>query len=79
MSLSAHSQYRDRRKPEVDTMPYSYRMPLRVLHSAQYHQQHCTLQAFEKFGTRYMHNIDDKHLTRPGIEAINSEFRTQPD
>ena len=36
-SLAAQSwQYRDRRKSEVETMPYSFRMTPRVLHSAQY-------------------------------------------
>ena len=29
----------------------SYRMTSRVLYSAQYHRQHCALQAFEQFGT----------------------------
>ena len=31
------------------TMPYSYRMTSRVLFSAQYYRQHCTLQAFKQF------------------------------
>ena len=34
----------------------------RVLYSAQYHRQHCTLQIFEQFGAQYMQNLDDKHL-----------------
>ena len=33
-------------------------MTSRVLYSAQYHRQHCTLQAFKQFGTLYMHNHD---------------------
>ena len=38
-SLSAQLwQYRDRRKPEAGTMPYSYRMTSRVLYSEQYHR-----------------------------------------
>ena len=47
-SLYAQSwKYRDRRKPEVGTMPYSYRMTSWVLYSAQYNTKHCTPQAFE--------------------------------
>ena len=58
-SLSAQSwQYRDRRKPEVRTIPYSYRMTSRVLYSAQYHRQHCALQTFEEFGALYMTRQD---------------------
>ena len=60
--LSAQSwQYCDRRKPEVRAMSYSYRMTSRVLHTAQYHWQHCTFQAFEQFGVLRMHNPDNKH------------------
>ena len=67
-SLSAQSlQYRDRRKPEAGTMPY-FRMTSRVLYSAQYHRQHCTLHACEQFGSLYMHNQDDKYPSRPGFE-----------
>ena len=43
-------------------------MTSRVLYSAQYHRQHCTLHAFEQFGALYMHNHDDKYLSRPGFE-----------
>ena len=61
-SLSAQSwQYRDRRKPEVGTLLYSYRMTSRVLYSAQYHRQHCALKNFEEFVALYMHNFDDTH------------------
>ena len=35
----------------------------------------CTLQAFEQFGTLYIHNLDDNYLTRPGIQSIISELR----
>ena len=35
-------------------MPYSFRLILRALCSAQYHRQHCTLQAFEQFGALYI-------------------------
>ena len=54
-------------------MPYSYRMTSRVLYSAQYHRQHCTLNAFEQFRTLYMHNLD-KNI-RPGRDPY-PEFRT---
>ena len=57
---------RDRRKPEVGTMPYSYRITSRILCIAHLHRQHYTLQAFEQFGALYMHNPDDKHPTWPG-------------
>ena len=72
-SPSAQSwQYRDRRKHEVGTMPYSYLMTARVLYqfiySAQNHRHNCTLQFFEQFGALYVHNRDDKHLMiRPNI------------
>ena len=71
MSLSAQSwQYRDRRKPEAVTMPYSNRMTSRVLYSAKYHRQ-----LFKQFQALYMHSSDDKHLTLPRFELIISEFR----
>ena len=38
-----------------------------VLYSAQYHRQHCTLQAFEQFGA--LHNQDNKYLARPGFKT----------
>ena len=75
-SLSAQtSQYRDRRKPEVGTILYSYRMTSKILYSSQYHRQHCALQAFEQFGALYTHSLDGTHHTRPGFEASTSEFR----
>ena len=56
--LSSHSaqskQYRDRKKPEIGTMSYSYWMTWRVIYSAQYHSQHWTLHDFEQFGTLYI-------------------------
>ena len=39
-----------------------FRMISRVFYSAQYHRLHYTLQAFEHFGTLYMHNHDDRYL-----------------
>ena len=75
-SLSAQSlQFRDRRKPEVGTLPYSFQMTSRVLYSAQYHRRHCTLHALEQFGALYMHSPDGKYSTWPGFETSTSEFR----
>ena len=48
-SFSAQSwQYRDRKKPKVRNMPYSYRMTSRVPYSTQYHRQHCTLRPLNR-------------------------------
>ena len=77
-SLFAQSwQYRDRRKPKVGTILYSYLIASRVLYSAQYHVQHCILQAI----ALYMQNLDDTHPTRPGFETSTCESRatTGPD
>ena len=66
---------RDRRKPDVGTIFYSYRMTSRVIYSAQYHRQHSALQAFKQFGALYRNNLDDTHPTRSGFETSTSEFR----
>ena len=42
-----------------------------VPYSAQYHRQHCILQAFEQ----YLHFLDAKDLTRHEFEPSTSEFR----
>ena len=58
-------------KPEVGIMPYSYRMTWswRVLYSAQYHRQHCTLHKFKQFGAR--DNVDDIYFnTAKGMAHI---------
>ena len=34
----------------------------------KYRRQYCTLQVFEQLGALYMHNLDDRHPTRLGIE-----------
>ena len=47
--------------------------------SAQYHRQHCTLQAFEQFGALYIHNHDDKYPARPGFEPGTSRLQTPVD
>ena len=51
-----------------DYAPLLFRMTSRVLYRAQYHRQHCTLQAFEQIGVIYMHSHDDKNPARPGFE-----------
>ena len=48
---------------------------LGVIYSAQYHRQHCTLQAFEQFGAKYMHNHDDKYPAREGFESGTSRLQ----
>ena len=55
------------------------RMTSRVLYSAQYHRQHCTLQAFEQFGALYMHIHDDKYPARPGFESGTSTLQAPVD
>ena len=60
---------------EFGIKPSSFRMTSRALYSAQYYRQHCTLQAFQQFGALYMHNPDDKYLTRPGYGPSTSEFQ----
>ena len=56
-----------------------FRMTSRVLYSAQYHRQHRTLQAFEQFGTLYVHNHDDKYPARPGFEPGTSRLHAPVD
>ena len=59
------------RQKEARSQDYAlllFRMTSRVLYSAQYHRQHCTLHAFEQYGALYMHNHDDKYPSRPGFE-----------
>ena len=45
-----------------------FRMTSRVVYSAQYNMQHCTLHAFEQFVALYIHNHDDKYPARPVFE-----------
>ena len=56
-----------------------FRMTSRVLYSAQYHGQQCTLHAFEQFGALYMHNHDDKYPNRPGFEPGTSRLQAPVD
>ena len=58
---------------------FLFRMTSRVLQSAQYHRQHCTLHAFEQFGALYMHNHDDKYPSRPGFEPGTSRLQALVD
>ena len=70
------------RQKEVRSWDYTlllFQMTSRVLYIAQYHRQHCTLLAFEKFGALYMHNHDDKYPTRPGFESGTSRLQAQVD
>ena len=63
MTISRQKEARSR-----DYARLLFRMTSRVLYSAQYHRQHCTLHAFEQFGALYMHNHDDKYRT-PRLQA----------
>ena len=56
-------------------MSYSYQITLRVIYSAQYHEQHCTLKSFKQFEAMYMNKHNDKHPTQPEFEHSTSEFR----
>ena len=47
--------------PKPILCPTLISMTSRVLYSAQYHRQHCTLYAFEQLGALYMHNHNDKY------------------
>ena len=68
-SLSAQSlEYGDITNPVFDTLSYPCLINSRVLYSARSHIHYCTLQAFEQFKPLCIHNIDDKHPTRPGCE-----------
>ena len=54
---------------EESPKPYSYfewLQGLFIVHSTI--RQHCTLHAFEQFGTLYMHNHKNKYPSRPGFE-----------
>ena len=64
---------------EGSLKPGLFRVTSRVLYSAQYHRQRCTLHTFEQFGTLYMHNHDDKYPTRPGFEPGTSRLQAQVD
>ena len=50
-----------------------------LFYSAQYHRQHCTLQAFEQFGALHMHNHDNKYPARPGFEPGTSRLQAPVD
>ena len=68
-SLSAQSwQYRDRRKPEAGTMPYSYFEWLQGLDFdfIKHSTIDSTVHAFEQFGALYTHN----HGLDPGTSRL---------
>ena len=70
------------RQKEVRSRDYAlllFRMTSRVLFSAQYHGQHCTLQAFEQFEALYMHNYDEKYPSRPGFEPGTARLQAPVD
>ena len=56
-----------------------FRKTSRVLHSAQYHRQHCVLHAFEQFRALHMHNHDGKYPAPPGFEPGTSRLQTPVD
>ena len=56
-----------------------FRMNSRVCYSAQYHRQHCTLQAFEQFRALYIHNHDDKYPARTGFKPGTSRLQDPVD
>ena len=53
-----------------------FRMTSRVLHSEQYHRQHCTLQTLEQLGALYMHNHDDQYPTKLGTSRLQAPVDT---
>ena len=70
------------RQKEARSKDYAlllFRMTARVLYSAQYHRQHCTLRSFEQFGALYMHDHDDKYPSRPGFEPGTSRSQAEVD
>ena len=70
------------RQEEARSRDYAlllFRMTSRVLYSAENHRQHCTLQAFEQFGTLYMHSHDDKYPARPSFEPGTSRLQAPVD
>ena len=63
MAISRQKEARSR-----DYVILLFRMILRVLYSAQYRRQRCTLHPFEQFGALYIHNPDDKYLIPTGYK-----------
>ena len=48
------------------------------LYCAQFHGQHCTSQAFEQLEVLYIHNVDQKQPTRPGLEPGTTVGSNEP-
>ena len=74
MAISRQKEARSR-----DFALLLFRMTSRVLYSAQYHRQHCSLHTFEQFGALHMHNHDDNYPTRPGFEPGNPRLQAPVD
>ena len=76
-----HNEATSRQK-EARSRDYAlllFRMTPRVLDSAQYHRQNCTLHAFEQLRARYMHNHDDKYPARKRFEPGTSWLQAPVD
>ena len=70
------------RQKEARSRDYAlllFRMTSRVLYSAQYHRQLCTFQTLEQLGAMYMHNHDEKYLSRPGFEPDTPRLQAPVD
>ena len=70
------------RQKEARSRDYAlplFRMTSIVIYIAQYHRQHCTLNAFGQFRALYMHNHDDKYTSRPGFEPGTSRLHAAVD
>ena len=64
------------RQKQVRSRDYAIHIIWNVYsYSAEYHRQHCTLQAFKQFGALYMHNHVDKCPARPGFEPGTSRLQ----
>ena len=74
--LHNHGNIATEESPKPGLSLLLFRMTTRVLHSVQYHRQHCTLHAFEQFGALYMHSHDDKY---PGFEPGTPRLQTPVD
>ena len=59
--------------------PTLFSNDLRVLYSAQYHGQHCTLHPFEQFGALYMYKHDEIYPAHPRFEPGISRLQVPVD
>ena len=74
-----HNHARQKKARSRDYALLLFWMTSRVLYSAQYHRQHCTLQAFQQFGALCMYNLDDKYLAQLGLEPNTSRLQDPVD